>query len=111
MKRVEHVNHALRFDRVSHAGRSAMALNHRGRSGRYAGIFPGALDAEFLTDGVGRSDAFSFAVARSAEAAHYCVNLVAITLGISQALEQKDGGAFAHDEAVSSLGIGAGAGR
>ena len=111
MKTAEHVSHALRFDDVAHAGRCAVAFNQRRGSGRQAGILPGALDGEFLADRVGRRNALSLAVARSADAAQHGVDLVAIALGIGQTLEQEDRGAFAHDEAVGSLGVGAGAGR
>ncbi len=66
---------------------------------------PGALDGHLLADRVGRGNAFSLAVARSAHAAQHGVDFVLIPLRISQTLQQKNGGAFAHDEAVGSFGV------
>ena len=88
-----------------------MAFDQRRGSRREAGILPGALDGEFLADRVGRGNALALAVAGSAHAAQHGVDLVAVALGIGQTLQQEDGGAFAHDEAIGSLGIGTRAGR
>ena len=66
--------------------------------------------AQLLANRVGRGNALALAVARSADAAQHGVDLVAVALGIGQALQQKDRGAFAHDKAVGSFGIGASAG-
>ena len=65
---------------------------------------------EFLSHRIGRSDAFSFSVARSADAADHGVDLVSVALGIRQALQHEDRCAFAHDESIGSFGVGAGAG-
>src|ERR1017187_9327225 len=58
----------------------------------------------------GCGDPFAFAVAGRADAAKHGIDFVPIALGVSQALHHKDSGAFAHDEAVGPLGIGARAG-
>ena len=67
--------------------------------------------AQLLADRVGRGDALALAVARPADAAQHGVDLVAVALGIGQALQQEDRRAFAHDEAVGALGVGPRAGR
>ena len=66
--------------------------------------------AIFWPDGIGRGDALALAVARSADAAHHGVDLVPVALGVFQALQQEDGAAFAHDEAVGAFGVGPRAG-
>ncbi len=66
--------------------------------------------ANFWPTGLGAVMPFALAVARSANAAQHGVDFVAIALGIGQALEHENRGAFAHDKAVRALGIGAAAG-
>src|SRR5437764_14625129 len=111
MKTAEQVSHALRFDDVTHARRGAVAFYIGRGGGRYAGILPGTLEAIFLADRVGGGDALALAVAGRSDAAEHGVYLVSVTLGIGQALEQKDYRAFTHDEAVGAFGEGASAGR
>src|SRR5579864_8541242 len=83
-----------------------MALDQRGSGGRQAGILPGSLEAELLADRVRCGNPFAFAVARRADAAEHGVDLIAITLGVSQALHDENRRAFAHHEAISAFSIG-----
>ena len=110
MRTAEHIDHALHFDDVAHGGGCAMALDQRHSSWRQSGIFPGAFDGKFLADRVGRGNAFSLAVARSAHAAQHGVDLVFVPLSIGQTFKQEDRGAFAHDKAVRPFGIRTSAG-
>ena len=79
-------------------------------AGESPAILPGALDGKLLADGIGRSDALSFSVARSAYTAKHGVDFVAVALCIGQALHQEKRCAFAHHEAVGSFSIGTRAG-
>ena len=82
----------------------------RRRRRRQPGVLPGALDGEALSDRIGGGDALALAVARAADAAQHGVDLVAVALGVGEALEQEDHRAFAHDEAVGAVGVGTRAG-
>ncbi len=106
----EHLGQALGLDDVSHLGGRAVALHQRGGGGRERRVLPRAGDGELLTHGIGRGDALALAVARAADAADHGVDAIAVALGVGEALEQEDRGAFAHHEAVGARRVRPGAG-
>lgn len=65
--------------------------------------------ASLCPTGLGAVMVLSFAVAGASEAPDHGVDLIPIPLGVFQAFEDKDSGAFAHDEPVRAFGVGAGA--
>ena len=70
--------------------------------GVHPGALPGALDREPLAHGVGRGDALALAVGGAADAEDDGVDTVPVSLGVLEPLEDEQGGAFAHDEAVGA---------
>ena len=57
--------------------------------GDKSGVFPTALDSQFLSNRVRRRDALTSAVAGPAHAAQHGENVVAIAFGVRQALQQE----------------------
>src|SRR3989304_2894729 len=68
-----------------------------------AGVFPGAFNRPLLANRIRCGDAFTFAVARTANSAHDCVNLVAVFFRVYQAFEQENSRAFTHHKTVGSV--------
>ena len=92
----------LQFDRVADRGAGAVGFQVAD-GGRVAfGVLVGAAHGLHLALGVGGGDALAFAVAAAADAAHDGHDLVAVAFGVREALQDEDGAAFAHDEAVGA---------
>src|SRR3954447_17473703 len=91
MRLLEHIRHALEFDDIADSGGRSMSFDIRNRSGRESGGFPGSLDSQLLTDGIGRSNALALSVAGCAHAADHGINLVAIFFRVREALHQEQG--------------------
>ncbi len=98
----EDLREALEFGGVTDAGRGAMGLDGTHRCGILTSDSPGPLDRESLADRVRRGDALALAVARAGNAEHDRVDAVAVALGVLEALEDEQGSALTHDEAVGA---------
>jgi hypothetical protein len=107
----ERLGQRLDLDHVADGGRGAVTLDERARGTRYPGELPGPLDGEPLPDGVGGGDALAPPVARPGQPEQHRVDAVAVPFGVGQPLEQEQGAALAHDEAVGALRVGPGTGR
>ncbi len=85
---------------VAGDGGCSMGLEHGNVGGRDAAVFVGALECQQLAGGVGGRDSLALAVRGTAQAVQHGVDLVAVALGVYQALEQQHAAALAHDETV-----------
>ena len=106
----EDFGEAFDLDDVADLGACAVGFDHGSRGRIESGVFPGTSCGQYLADGIGGGDALTLAIAGAAYTADHGVDLVAVALGVSQTLEQKGSGAFAHDEAVGAVAKGPAAG-
>ncbi|OPZ55187.1 MAG: hypothetical protein BWY91_01201 [bacterium ADurb.BinA028] len=108
--RAEDRQDALQLGSVADAGRGAVRLDRGGQGRVDPSALPGPRDGELLPDRVGGGDALALAVGRATDAEDEGVDLVAVALGVGEPLEDEQGCALTHDEAIGAGVEGPGAG-
>ena len=106
----EDLGQTLDLHHIPHLRARPVRFHQGAGGGVQAGVLPGAARGQHLADRVRGGDALALAVGRAAHPTDHGVDIVAIALGVSQALEQEAGGAFAHDKAIGAVAKGPAAG-